>query len=409
MHNWMEHKLDTLLLDNFDGAWGSETDNGSGVTVLRSTNMRGGQLTFHEAARCSIPNRIIKKKRLIDGDILVNKSSGSAHLVGASVMFSSPNKDEDFLCSNFIRCLRPNKTLVDPEYLYFALQSPHFRAQIFNAQRTTSGLRNLKINEYLAGVLPMPSTMEEQRHIVARIKECMERVEEIESLRTENSKMAGMLYKSRWTELYDELLINTPLYEFGDIVADTKLGLVRSKKEQSPDRTYPYVKMQDISSTGHLNLSNLTKVDATDKELEANCIEIGDFLFNTRNSYELVGKTAIVSSLTTKTLFNNNILRVRFKDGILPSFVNHVFQHTFVRSQLDVRKNKTTSVCAIYWKMLATVKIPIPQFHVQCELVKELDCFAEVHKEIIKEIKICDKRSRQLRASILRKAFAGEL
>ncbi len=97
--------------------------------------------------------------------------------------------------------------------------------------------------------------------------------------------------------------------------------VLSDQKEQSPDRTYPYVKMQDISSTGHLNLSNLTKVDATDKELEANCIEIGDFLFNTRNSYELVGKTAIVSSLTTKTLFNNNILRVRFKDGILPSFL----------------------------------------------------------------------------------------
>jgi len=78
MSDWTEYTLDQLLQNDFDGAWGDEAESDQGVIVLRSTDMRGGKLSFRNAAKRLISQVVIKKKRLNNGDILINKSSGSS-------------------------------------------------------------------------------------------------------------------------------------------------------------------------------------------------------------------------------------------------------------------------------------------------------------------------------------------
>jgi type I restriction enzyme S subunit len=51
--------------------------------------------------------------------------------------------------------------------------------------------------------------------------------------------------------------------------------------------------MNAITRNGELELGNVQRTHATEAEIEAYRLEPGDFLFNTRNSEELVGKTAL--------------------------------------------------------------------------------------------------------------------
>jgi len=371
--------------------------------------MRGGTLVFDTAELRSLPGKTVEKKRLVPGDLLVNKSSGSAHLVGLSVIFQTPPDDRSYLCSNFVHCLRPNQAEVEPEFLSLALLSPQFRGQVFNAQNTTSGLRNLNLTEYLAAKVGYPCRPE-QRRVVGRIKECLSRVEEMQRLRAETEVEARSLVSAAVRELFDPMVRDGTTKPFGELVATTRLGLVRSKSEQGDNRAFAYFKMNNIARGGRVELSPMTRVDASPSEVRENALAEGDFLFNTRNSLELVGKTAIAPAYPEPLLFNNNILRVRFRDDVLPRYVNYAFQHPFVQRELDLRKSKTTNVCAVYYKSLQTLPIPLPKRRADQEdltaLVQRVETAA-----ITMESQLREQGSDYpaLRESILREAFAGNL
>lgn len=165
---------------------------------------------------------------------------------------------------------------------------------------------------------------------------------------------------------------NWPLSQFHEIVATTKLGLVRNSSEVGLDQQYPYLKMDAIGRDGSLRLHPVVRTNATTAEAAEHALEPGDFLFNTRNSRDLVGKTAVYRG-SGLYLFNNNILRVRFRSHVDPRYIGYLFNTPAVQRQLDTRKSGTTSVFAIYYKDLSSVQLPIPPLPEQRRVADILD------------------------------------
>ncbi|MBY0487789.1 MAG: N-6 DNA methylase, partial [Flavobacteriaceae bacterium] len=117
-------------------------------------------------------------------------------------------------------------------------------------------------------------------------------------------------------ERYKSNLINESSYDFitlSEIVIDTQLGIVKSKIEQGEKRSklhpYPYIKMDAINWNGQLDLTKVSYVDATEDEIIKSTLDDGDFIYNTRNAPNLVGKCSVYHGKSGKYLFNNNILR----------------------------------------------------------------------------------------------------
>jgi type I restriction enzyme S subunit len=138
------------------------------------------------------------------------------------------------------------------------------------------------------------------------------------------------------------------------------------------DRQYPYVRMDAITCDGRLRLDPIKRINATPQEVKEFSLTEGDFLFNTRNSRELVGKTALFRSTGTY-LFNNNILRIRFAKSVDPAFMSYVFRTRHIQKQLDGIKSGTTSVYAIYYKNLQGVRVPLPPLAEQKRIAGILD------------------------------------
>jgi len=400
---WAEYKLEALLLDNFDGVWGDEAESGTGVVVLRSTDMRGAHLSFYEAAKRSVSDKVVKKKRLINGDILVNKSSGSAHLVGASVIFFAPNNDEDFLCSNFIRCLRPNTTLIDPDYLYFGLQSPQFRSQIFGAQRTTSGLRNLKISEYLAGVVSLPTDIDEQHRIVARIKTCMERVQEIESNGLVIGKELKALFPSILHEKFAELS-NETLVERLEDVAEIKGGgsLPIGTTNDSGDSSVLLVKVGDMNESGNEKIIKVSRGYIATEEAGRHVIKTGSVVFPKRggaiatNKKRMLGRPAMIDP--------NLMALIAIPQKIRPEYLYYWTQ------TIDLTQISNGGVIPqLNRKDLAPLEIPVPDLGSQDVIINELEHTETSCFELQAIFSAANIERSVLRETILRKAFAGEL
>ncbi|MGA6828850.1 restriction endonuclease subunit S [Nitrospira sp. NS4] len=159
-----------------------------------------------------------------------------------------------------------------------------------------------------------------------------------------------------------------------DLVESNVIGLTKSSREQGKDRAWPYVKMNNITRDNRFDFSNFTSVDATDEEVRKLALKDGDFLFNTRNSVELVGKSCLYESVSDDiVLFNNNIMRIRFKDGIESKFVLYAFSSKEVAEKLNELKSGTTNVAAIYYKDLRELIIPTPPLPEQQRIVGILD------------------------------------
>ena len=252
--------------------------------------------------------------------------------------------------------------------------------------------------------------LEEQQRIVAVLDEAFEGLARARENAEVNLKNARELFAAELNQLFEHALSTTPEKTFDEITFNSSIGLVRSKKEQGPDRQYDYVKMQNIGNDDRYLGGVVDRIDCSPEEGARFQLERGDLLFNTRNSRELVGKSCIIEEdFERPTVFNNNIMRVRFSSVIYPRYVALAFKSASVKAQLEAMKSGTTSVVAIYHKSLKKLRLPVPDQQEQRIIVDRFDeldgavqCLLRNYKRQIGDID-------DLRQSLLQKAFAGEL
>jgi type I restriction enzyme S subunit len=161
---------------------------------------------------------------------------------------------------------------------------------------------------------------------------------------------------------------------FRRLPLQASVGIDRGRSMQGPNKAFGYFKMNNIRNSGGVDLSDLTRIDATPDEVEAFALADGDFLFNTRNSRELVGKTCVFRpSSDDPVLYNNNILRVKFIVGFSADFLDYWFRSPQGSAELEKLKSNTTNVCAIYQGKLSGFSCPIPPLAEQGRIVAKVN------------------------------------
>lgn len=194
-----------------------------------------------------------------------------------------------------------------------------------------------------------------------------------------------------------------------ELIDDKLIGIVRNNKEQGNNYQYNYFKMNNIQNDNGLSKEIYTKINATQEEIDKYSLCDGDFLFNTRNSYELVGKVCCyVSTNSEPTLFNNNIMRLRFKKNILPKFIYYQFCTKKIKFELDKIKSGTTSVVGIYYKQLKNIIFYIPSLSKQHQIVAILDKAFEAIEKAEANIKKNIENAEELFQSKLHEVFSDD-
>jgi type I restriction enzyme S subunit len=200
------------------------------------------------------------------------------------------------------------------------------------------------------------------------------------------------------------------LVSLDQIVADTLIGLVRSNEKQFFGETgVPYLKMNNLDMNGGINLEGLVNIEVSNEELIRYALKNGDILFNTRNSVELVGKTAMATVAISGFVFNNNIMRIRLSRFAFPEFFAMQMCALPFRAEMEKIKKATTSVAAVYGKDLFPLPLLLPTLGEQIEIVRiaegRLIAIDQIEKSIDSEL----QRSERLKQSVLQSAFGGKL
>ncbi|WP_416468463.1 restriction endonuclease subunit S [Streptococcus thermophilus] len=172
--------------------------------------------------------------------------------------------------------------------------------------------------------------------------------------------------------------------EFGRMFQKLQTGTNLLGSEQG--RGIPLLKMGNIQR----GYWNLTKLERLDQEIEReNIIKYGDFLFNTRNTLELVGKGATWFIQEGLYGFNSNLARVTF-ENVDTIFFNYLYNIPENIQQVKSRAVGTTSVAAIYPKDMVSIKFQLPTIDEQKKLgnfFQTIDSLITLHQHKLDKLK----------------------
>jgi len=298
---------------------------------------------------------------------------------------------------------------IDGEFLAYFLIKTKYDLRRHQRGATIKGVTT-KVLEAID--VPRPS-VDDQRRIVARIKECMERVEEIEELTKDQSKAQCQVLRAARREFLG-FPSGIPLgweQRRLDELASVNYGISAAiSNKEDPKLGPPIVRMANISIHGHLDLSDLRYCPIPKGKEDHFALRPGDLLLNWRSgSAEHVGKTALFKEVGLYTCASF-ILRIRCLDGVSNNrFLRHVLN--FMRAE-GVFSGQ--SRMQINHKLNATelsafpIRVP-PSLDEQGKIANQLDAIETLSDQIRTELSHKLDEARDLRESILRKAFAGGL
>lgn len=180
--SWSTLSIRECLIESFAGEWGAEPLPGN-ARVLRATDIDDEGHVIGYGALRRLPIGKLTSRQLEDGDILLEGSGGGPDKpVGRVAFFDIAKHQGPAVCSNFFKTLRPDPRLVEPKFLWRKLMWFYRQPMLLTFQQQTTGIINLKFEEYLNAAIEVPANLAEQRAIAQILDTLDTAIRETEAL-----------------------------------------------------------------------------------------------------------------------------------------------------------------------------------------------------------------------------------
>ena len=183
--------------------------------------------------------------------------------------------------------------------------------------------------------------------------------------------------------------------QFGDIIKNIQTGT--NLLGNASNNGMPLIKMGNLQR----GFFSLDKVEYLEGRAEPeNIINFGDFVINTRNTLELVGKGATWTGESGTYAFNSNIARLTLLK-VDTFFFNYLYNTPRMIREIHSCATGTTSVAAIYPRFMANIEVPIPCLEEQRLIADFLSDFDEAIVAAKKELELW----KELKKGLLQQMF----
>jgi len=250
------------------------------------------------------------------------------------------------------------KDNVLPEYLYYVVSYMHLEKYFTGATIPHIYFKDYKNEEFNL------DSLEKQKEIVDALGKC----EAVIASRKQELQLLDDLIKARFVELFGDPIKNPKGWDvvtIGDVVTEVRYGTSKPAVEGGK---YPYLRMNNLTADGHLDLNDLKYIDIPDDEIEKCVVRKGDVLFNRTNSIELVGKTAVFD-LPEDMVIAGYIIRVRLNERLLPEVLSQYMNLEALKDILRSMAKGAVNQANINAQELQSIKVYIPDMELQRQFI----------------------------------------
>lgn len=390
---WKTHRIGELAQYINGKAFKPEDWKTSGLPIIRIQNLTDRSKPFNY---CDQP--VESRYYVNDGDLLISWSA----TLGSFIWDRGPA----VLNQHIFKAI-PKIELVGNDFLHFlvlaTLEEMANHAHGIAMKHITKG----KFEAIEVAIPPLP----EQRRIVARIKECLDRVEEIEALKTasriQQQYLSASLIES---ELHPDL---TGIEGWTNRTVGELVTTVRNGRSIAQDT-------EGLADGAVLTLTAVRSIDlgiahrkpiALPNEVAAQFrIDAGDVFVSRANTIELVGLSSVATDTPEERLIYPDLL-IKLKVNpalILPRYLAYALRSASSRKQIKARAlGSSQTMVKISGERLREISIPVPSLAEQAKIVSRLDGVHDLMRRLAAESLPGEVEA--LRGAVIRKAFAGNL
>jgi len=386
---WKTYKLGELAQYINGKAFRPEDWKTSGLPIIRIQNLTDRTKPFNYCDRQVEPRYLVG-----DGDLLISWSA----TLGSFIWDRGPA----VLNQHIFKAI-PNADLVERDFLHFLMLET---LEEMTTHAHGIAMKHITKGKFEAIEVAIPS-LNEQRRITARIKSCMERVEEIERQISQVHQDSRHLPQAFRFDLWRTCVDRYPLVELGTLVNSAKNGLYKPREHHGSGSLL--LRLFNINGT-EFDTTRLERLNVSSKEAADYSINNGDIIVSRVNSRELVGKSTVVEGLDEPAVFEAMLIRLRAdtrraRSDVLAWLMSAPqFLH-----DLRMRAKHAIGQSSINQQDLLGSRLPLPPLHEQELLADKYSDLGTLAANLRTECSSRWQATDGLRESVLRKAFVGEL
>lgn len=407
---WFETTFENVIFSISNGVGGKQNKESVGIPVTRIETIAQAKIDFEKIGFIPEPDKKdVEKYRLNKGDILFSHINSPVHL-GKTAIFQ--HDAVLYHGINLLRIVVDNRIINYKFFNYFCNLIRSEGIFSLNAQHAVnqSSINQKKLNSFKINLAPLA----EQQEIVRQLDLMLAQVEQIKA---RLDAIPAILKKFRQSVLADAVrgklieqdFTQLPLESFSKYLTDVRYGTSK-KCSESLINAVPVLRIPNIADDGTLDFTNLKYAEFESKEIKQLQLSKGDLLLIRSNgSLDLVGKSAIADELDRVVLYAGYLIRLRFNDYVNPQFIQYFLKAPQTRQIIENIARSTSGVNNINSKEIASLKIHLPSFDIQNEIILRVKQLLTLSNRIEKTVQSAQKRVNLLTQSILAKAFSGEL
>lgn len=362
-----------------------------GLPIIRIQNLTNPEAPFNYHSK-----PVEQRYYVHNGDLLI---SWSATL--GSYIWDRGNA----ILNQHIFRVEVNEQQVDKLYLKYAIT-----AALTELKERTHGstMRHVTKSEFESFTIPLPSTLAEQRRIVAHIETAFARLTEARRLLESITQETDLLPKTAVEEIFrDGRTQGWPLVFIRDlIVGKPQYGISVKATEES--KGIPVIRMGNIHQ-GQVSFEHLKYVELSPADEAKYLLNEGDILFNRTNSAELVGKSAVYLGKRPAVFASYLIRIVADIQKALPEFIVAYINSPLGREYIQAELVRAIGQVNVNANKLLAMAIPTPSVDIQRRIVTYLDSVQAQVAALRSAQAVAAAELTQLEESILARAFRGEL
>ena len=263
-------------------------------------------------------------------------------------------------------CNQGFKNLICSEAIYNGYLYYYLKAKTAYLNSLGRGATFREISKQIVEEIKIPVPSMQEQH---RIADILFKIDALMGKRQQQAEKLDELVKARFVEMFGDPVLNCqgfPVRTIGELTTEVKYGTSKPAVEGGK---YPYLRMNNLTIDGKLDLHDLKQIDVDTSEFEKCVVRKGDVLFNRTNSAELVGKTAYYG-LDEEMIIAGYIIRVRVNNLILPQYLSFYMNMPFMKQRIRSMAKGAVNQANINSKELKSIKVIVPPLEVQGKVVE---------------------------------------
>lgn len=195
-----------------------------------------------------------------------------------------------------------------------------------------------------------------------------------------------------------------------DMLGEIVSGVAKGSK-QTPGislREVPYLRVANVQR-GFLDLSEIKKIMASERDIEELTLLNGDVLFNEGGDRDKLGRGWVWRDEVAQCIHQNHVFRMRpYLPEVLSEFVSH-HGNTFGKSWFQQAGKQTTNLASINMGILRAFPVPVPPADEAREILERVSQEIDAIKLQEASIERGLRQATAQRKNLLKAAFSGQL